>query len=66
MQKNQKLLEDSDLPYKYTWLNQSHFDRFFNNVMADMVDLDKIDYNKIEDEIKPEILLTFDLLIKIG
>jgi len=33
--------------------------------MADIVDLDKIDYNKIEDEIKSEILITFDLLTKI-
>lgn len=51
---------------KYTWLNQSHFDRFFNNVMADMIDLDKIDYNKIEDDLKPEILLKFDSLTKMG
>ena len=27
---------------KYTWLNQSHFDRISNNVMADMIDLDKM------------------------
>ena len=27
---------------KYTWLNLSHFDRFSNNVMVDMIDLDKM------------------------
>jgi len=51
---------------KYTWLNQSHFDRFFNNVMADMIDLDKTDYNKIEDELKPEVVLKFDPLTEMG
>ena len=30
----------NDLPYKFTWLNRSHFDRIFNNVMADIIDLD--------------------------
>jgi len=29
--------------------------------MADMIDLDKIDYYKIEDELKPEVLLKFIL-----
>ena len=51
---------------KYTWLNQSHFDRFFNNVMADMIDLDKINYNKIEDDLKPEVLLKFDPVTEMG
>ena len=51
---------------KYTWLNQSHYDRFFNNVMADMIDLDKTDYNKIEDELKPEVVLKFDPLTEMG
>ena len=51
---------------KYTWLNQSHFDRFFNNVMADMIDLDKIDYSKIDDDLKPEVVLKFDPLTEMG
>ena len=51
---------------KYTWLNQSHFDRFFNNVMADMIDLDKTDLGKIEDDLKPEVLLRFDPLTEMG
>ena len=51
---------------KYTWLNQSHFDRFFNNVMADMIDLDKIDYSKIADDLKPEVVLKFDPLTEMG
>ena len=51
---------------KYTWLNQSHFDRFFNNVMADMIDLDKIDYSKIDDDLKPEVMLKFDPLTEMG
>ena len=56
---------------KYTWLNQSHFDRFFNNVMADMIDLDKIDYSKIDyskidDDLKPEIVLKFDPVTEMG
>ena len=51
---------------KYTWLNQSHFDRFFNNVMADMIDLDKIDYSKIADDLKPEVILKFDPLTEMG
>ena len=51
---------------KYTWLNQSHFDRFFNNVMADMIDLDKTDLGKIEDDLKPEILLRFDPVTEMG
>ena len=51
---------------KYTWLNQSHFDRFFNNVMADMIDLDKIDYSKIDDDLKPEVVLKFDPVTEMG
>jgi len=51
---------------KYTWLNQSHFDRFFNNVMADMIDLDKTDFSKIEDDLKPEVLLRFDPVTEMG
>ena len=51
---------------KYTWLNQSHFDRFFNNVMADMIDLDKIDYSKIADDLKPEVVLKFDPVTEMG
>ena len=50
----------------YTWLNQSHFDRFFNNVMADMINLDKIEYNDISDDLKPEIILKFDPITKMG
>ena len=48
----------------YSWLNQSHFDRFFNNVMADMINLDKIEYNDISDDLKPEIILKFDPITK--
>ena len=51
---------------KYIWLNQSHFDRFFNNVMADMIDLDKIDYSKIADDLKPEVVLKFDPVTEMG
>ena len=51
---------------KYTWLNQSHFNRFFNNVMADMIDLDKTDFSKIEDDLKPEVLLRFDPVTEMG
>jgi len=51
---------------KYTWLNQSHFDRFFNNVMTDMIDLDKTDFSKIEDDLKPEVLLRFDPVTEMG
>ena len=51
---------------KYTWLNQSHFDRFFNNVMADMIDLDRIDYSKIADDLKPEVVLKFDPVTEMG
>ena len=50
----------------YTWLNQSHFDRFFNNVMADMINLDKVDYNSMNDNLKPEIILKFDPITKLG
>ena len=50
----------------YTWLDQSHFDRFFNNVMADMIDLDKVNYNKINDNLKPEIILKFDPITEMG
>ena len=50
----------------YTWLNQSHFDRFFNNVMADMINLDEIEYNKIKDDLKPEITIKFDVLTNMG
>ena len=50
----------------YTWLNQSHFDRFFNNVMADIIPLDKIDINKIPKEERPEIILNFDPITQMG
>ncbi len=50
----------------YTWLDQSHFDRFFNNVMADMINLDKVKYDQIDDELKPEILLKFDPISQMG
>ena len=50
----------------YTWLDQSHFDRFFNNVMADMVNFDKIKYEEINDNLKPEILLKFDPITQMG
>ncbi len=52
----------------YSWLNQSHFDRFFNNVMADMVDIDN-NSNKnsfINANQKPEVLLKFDKKTKMG
>ena len=51
---------------EYTWLNQSHFDRFFNNVMADIINLDKVKYENINDNFKPEILLEFDPITKMG
>ena len=50
----------------YTWLNESHFDRFFNNVMADIIPLDKYDINKIPKENKPEIILNFDPITQMG
>ena len=50
----------------YTWLNESHFDRFFNNVMADIIPLDKYDINKIQKEKKPEIILNFDPITQMG
>ena len=50
----------------YTWLNESHFDRFFNNVMADIIPLDKYDINKIPSEKKPEIILNFDPITQMG
>ena len=50
----------------YTWLNGSHFDRFFNNVMADIIPLDKYDINKIPKEKKPEIILNFDPITQMG
>ena len=50
----------------YTWLNESHFDRFFNNVMADIIPLDKYDINKIPKEKKPEIILNFDSITQMG
>ena len=50
----------------YTWLNESHFDRFFNNVMADIIPLDKYDINKIPKEKKPEIILNFDPITQMG
>ena len=50
----------------YTWLNQSHFDRFFNNVMADIIPMDKIDINKIPQEKRPEITLNFDPITQMG
>ena len=53
-------------PLNYTWLNESHFDRFFNNVMADIIPLDKYDINKIPKEKKPEIILNFDPITQMG
>jgi hypothetical protein len=50
----------------YTWLDQSHFDRFFNNVMADMINLDKVEFSSIKDNLKPEIILKFDPITKMG
>ena len=50
----------------YTWLDQSHFDRFFNNVMADMINLDKEEFSSIKDNLKPEIILKFDPITKMG
>ena len=50
----------------YTWLNQSHFDRFFNNVMADMINLDKVKLEQIDDNLKPELLLKFDPITQMG
>lgn len=50
----------------YTWLDQSHFDRFFYNVMGDMINFDKIKYEQISDNLKPEILLKFDPISKMG
>ena len=49
----------------YSWLNQSHFDRFFNNVMADIIPLDKneLNYNQIN---KPEVTLKFDPITQMG
>ena len=49
----------------YTWLNQSHFDRFFNNVMADIVPLDNKDLNN-NDINKPEVTLKFDPVTQMG
>ena len=50
----------------YTWLNQSHFDRFFNNVMADIIPLDKDNINEINPEKKSEITLKFDPITQMG
>ena len=52
----------------YTWLNQSHFDRFFNNVMADMIPLDKeeLKNNNINSLNKPEVTLKFDTITQLG
>ena len=51
----------------YTWLNESHFDRFFNNVMSDVVILDKADDNNTSyNPLKPEIMLNFDPINKMG
>ena len=51
----------------YTWLNQSHFDRFFNNVMADMIPIDKEEeYNHINPQLKPEVTLKFDPITQMG
>ena len=50
----------------YTWLNQSHFDRFFNNVMHDMIDLDKNKEILKDNNLKPEIILHFDPITKLG
>ena len=50
----------------YTWLDQSHFDRFFNNVMADIISIDKPEFNEITKENKPEITLKFDPITQMG
>lgn len=48
----------------YTWLNESHFDRFFKNVMRDVIDTDKDDYyNKT---LQPEIFLKFNPVTQFG
>jgi len=49
---------------KYTWLNQSHYDRFFKVVMNDFIDLDKDNYYNNEN--KPEILLNFNPITELG
>lgn len=51
---------------QYSWLNQSHFDRFFDNIMADMIDLEKTKYEQMDDNLKPEIILKFDPITKMG
>ena len=50
----------------YSWLNQSHFDRFFNNVMADVISLDDSEFKKLKDDKKPEIILKFDPITNLG
>lgn len=42
----------------YTWLNQSHFNNFFNTILSDFIDLDKDNYYLNKN--KPEILLKFN------
>ena len=34
--------------------------------MTDMIDLDKTDLGKIEDDLKPEVLLRFDPVTEMG
>ena len=46
----------------WTWLNESHYDRFFKNVMNNMIDLDKDKKLKV----KPEIFLKFNLNTNFG
>ena len=50
----------------YSWLNESHFDRFFNYVMNDMIDLDKNKKILNNPDLKPEIILHFDPITKLG
>ena len=53
----------------YTWLNESHFDRFFHNIMRDMKDLDKDSSSFICNDNycnKPEIELKFDKQTQLG
>ena len=48
----------------YTWLNESHFDRFFNNVMRDVIDTDKDNYYNNAQQ--PEIFLKFNPISQFG
>ena len=49
---------------KYTWLNQSHYDRFLKVVMNDFIDMDKDNF--YDNENKPEIILNFNPITELG